>query len=336
LSVSSRLTVLVTGATGAIGPRVVEALSEAGHHVRSLSIDAPSGGVLPKQIEATVGDITDADTVRRAVKGCDAVVHLAALLHIMNPPKSLRPEYERVNVAGTRNVVDAAMAADVQRVVYFSTVAVYGPTLGQVMSEESTPRPDSFYAETKLAAERIVLASRSASNQPMGTVLRLGAVYGSRIKGNYDRLVSALDRGTFVPIGSGSNRRTLLYDKDLGAAAELALTHPAAAGVVFNVTDGTYHTVTEIIDAICLGLGRKPPIFTLPLTPVRLGVGTLDRLLGSVGLRSPISLATIDKYTEDVAIDGTRIRRVLGYSANWGLQEGWRDTIDEMRCIGLS
>ncbi len=63
----------------------------------------------------------------------------------------------------------------------------------------------------------------------------------------------------FIPVGNGINRRTLVYDKDVGRAAALAVSHPAAAGRVFNVTDGGFHSLNEIIESICAALGRKPP-----------------------------------------------------------------------------
>jgi nucleoside-diphosphate-sugar epimerase len=91
----------------------------------------------------------------------------------------------------------------------------------------------------------------------LGTVLRLRAVYSSRIKGNYERLTHALARNRFIPIGNGLNRRTLVYDKDVSGAAVLAVSHPAAVGRVFNVTDGEFHTLNEIIEFICSALGRK-------------------------------------------------------------------------------
>jgi len=80
----------------------------------------------------------------------------------------------------------------VGRVVLFSTIAVYGQADGQVLNEQSPTHPDTFYAQTKRAAEQIVLNARGADGQPLGTVLRLGAVYSSRIKGNYERLTRAL------------------------------------------------------------------------------------------------------------------------------------------------
>ena len=117
---------------------------------------------------------------------------MAALLHIVNPPPELREKYECVNIGGTATVVEAAIKAGVKRVVLFSTIAVYGPSDGCVLNEMSPTHPDTFYAQTKCAAEQIVLNARGVDGQPLGTVLRLGAVYGSRIKGNYERLTRAL------------------------------------------------------------------------------------------------------------------------------------------------
>ena len=251
--------ILVTGATGAVGPCVVHALYQAGYRIRSFSVDVPSSGIFPPHVEVVIGDVTAKTAVHSAMQGIDAVVHMAALLHIVNPPPEMREKYERINVGGTATVVEAAIKAGVKRVVLFSTIAVYGPSDGCVLNEMSPTHPNTFYAQTKRAAEQIALNARGADRQPLGTVLRLGAVYGSRIKGNYERLTHALARHRFIPIGNGLNRRTLVYDKDVGRAAALAVSHPAAAGRVFNVTDGGIHTLNEIIESICSALGRKPP-----------------------------------------------------------------------------
>ncbi|MCG6535826.1 MAG: NAD-dependent epimerase/dehydratase family protein [Syntrophales bacterium LBB04] len=127
-----------------------------------------------------------------------------------------------------------------------------GGAEGYVLNERSPTHPETFYAQTKLSAEQIVLNARGADGQPLGTVLRLGAVYGSRIKGNYERLTHALARHRFIPIGNGLNRRTLVYDKDVGRAAVLAVSHPAASGQIFNVTDGQFHALNEIIESVPL------------------------------------------------------------------------------------
>jgi nucleoside-diphosphate-sugar epimerase len=326
--------ILVTGATGAVGPRVVASLVEAGYGIRTLSLDSPPPGLWPEGIETQIGDITDHTVVQGAMRGIDAVIHLAALLHIVNPPAHLQPEYERINVGGTATVVEAAVQAGVGRMVFFSTIAVYGDSAGRILTEDSPPRPDSFYAQTKLAAERIVLAAKRADGRPLGTVLRLGAVYGKRIKGNYRRLLIALARGRFVPIGPGINRRTLVYDKDVGRAALLAAIHPDAAGLIFNVTDGQIHTMNAVIDVLCDALGRRSPRLKLPISPIRRLAGILEDGARLCGLSSPMVRATVDKYTEDAAVDGRRFCTQVGFVPQYDLASGWRETVAAMRQSG--
>ena len=181
------------------------------------------------------------------------------------------------------------------------------------MTEGTPAKPDTFYARTKLAAERIVLDTKRADGQPLGTVLRFAAIYGPRIKGNYQRLVQALARRRFIPIGDGSNRRTLIYDRDVAQAAVLAVQHPAAIGKIFNVSDGHFHTLNEIIFKICRSLGRNPPRFSVPVGPARFIAGFMEDALQLVGRKSPIGRETIDKYTEDIAVDSQLIQRELGF-----------------------
>ena len=161
-------------------------------------------------------------------------------------------------------------------------------------------------------------------------MLRLGAVYGSRIKGNYERLTRGLARHRFIPIGRGLNRRTLVYDKEVGCAAALSVNHPAAAGRVFNVTDGEFHTLNDIILAICQALGRKPPRLSLPVGPTRALVGLIEKGSHAIGLEPPITRAIIDKYTEDIAVDGSLIQKELGFVPQYDLKTGWREVVQEM------
>ncbi len=325
--------VLVTGATGAVGPRVVHACQTAGYSVRTLSIDMPDAGVLPPDVEVHVGDVCDTQTVRTAVAGVDVVVHLAALLHQFENPGALGFQYERVNVGGTENVVRAAIAEEVGRVVFLSTIAVYGPSSGQVIDEETPPRPDTPYGQTKLAAEHAVLSAMSGG-LPIGTVLRSAAAYGSRVKGNYRRLAVAIARRRFVPLGSGVNRRTLVHDRDLASAVVLALGHPAAAGAVFNVSDGAVHTLAEIVAAIHRAIGRRPPRFHVPLAAARAALGACESTSRMVGFRPPLTRTLLEKYTEDIAVDATRIQRTLGFSPAVELECGWQETMAGLRDTG--
>lgn len=317
---------LVTGATGAIGPGVVSALA-ATHDIRTLSRSHPEPGLFFGRVTAFIGDVSDPETVRRAAAGANVIVHLAALLHLVDPPPSMRGEYERINVEGTAAVVAAATSERVSRVVLMSTIAVYGHEAQVRLDEESPTRPATFYGQTKLAAEGIALAARRADGAPLATVLRAAAVYGPRVKGNYQRLVHALDRWRFVPVGRGDNLRTLVFEADLASATALAARHPAAAGRVYNVSDGTPHRLREIIVAICVALGRRPPRLHAPVGPVRAAV----RAASLFDRRLPRML---DKYLEEVAVDASRIQAELGFRPKFGLREGWYATVEEMRRRG--
>lgn len=326
--------ILVTGATGAVGPQVVSALREAGHPVRTLSLDPPPKEMGSDAGETRIGDVTNPADVEPAMRGVGAVVHLAALLHIVNPTPDLQQRYEKVNVGGTAVVVDAAARAGARRILLFSTIAVYGDSRGRILDEDSPPAPKTFYERTKWDAERLVLGARNSDGLPIGTVLRLAAVYGPRVKGNYRQLLNALNGGYFVPIGSGRNRRTLVHDRDVARAAVLALDHPRAAGKLFNVSDGEFHTLQEIIAVMCGALGRKAPRFSLPVRPVRFAAGILESVARWGRVRSPVVRATIDKYTEDVAVDSRRIQNELGFVPTFDLKTGWTETVRELRRSG--
>lgn len=334
LGSSEKPRILVTGASGAVGPRVVEAFHAMGCPVRTLSLDLPGNGLFPSGVETQVGDITNSDVVSHAVRGIDAVVHMAALLHVMNPEPSLQREYERINVGGTEAIVHASITAGVKRVVLFSTIAVYGYNRGQILHEETRPAPDTFYAKTKRAAEQIILAAHLPDDAPLGAVLRLSAVYGARVKGNYRRLLESLARGRFVPIGSGANRRTLVYDRDVAAATVLAALHPTAAGRIYNVSDGLFHTMNEIIRTLSAALGRPSPRISLPAGPARLAAGIVEDVVTGLGQKPPVSRSAIDKYTEDVAVSSQRIQAELGFVPQFDLARGWQETVQEMRQAG--
>jgi len=326
--------VLVTGATGAVGPRVVEELCHSGCRIRTLSLDPLPKGLWPDSVEVRIGDVTNTYDVQAAMEGIESVIHLAALLHIVNPPPSLCGMYERVNVGGTATVVNAAVEAGARRVVFFSTIAVYGDSEGRILTEDSPPHPETFYAQTKHTAEQIVLNARRSDGQPLGTVLRIGAAYGARIKGNYQKLLQALAKGRFIPLGNGKNRRTLIYHKDIVKAVVLVMSHPLAPGQIYNLSDGHFHTMNEIIETMCGALERPVPRFALPSGTVRFAAGILEDSAKILGLKSPIVRATIDKYTEDIAVDSSRIQSQLGFVPQYDLDHGWRETIEHMRLMG--
>jgi UDP-glucose 4-epimerase len=326
--VRSGETALVTGATGSIGPRLVIALIRRGYRVRVLVRRADPGGFSPS-VEVFEGRLEDREVLRRATRGADVVFHLAAKLHIVNPTVEQRGEYWSVNVDGTRTLVEAAEHVGIRRFVFFSTIAVYGKSrTGLVFDETSPIGPDSWYSETKAEGEQIVLAKVPA------VVLRLAAVYGPSMKGNYPRLVRALARGFFVPIGNGTNRRTVVHEEDVVVAAVIAAEHPTAAGRVYNVTDGHVHSLNAVIAAVCAALGRRPPKAYVPASLAYVMAGIVEDVWRLGGRRTPIGRATIEKLLEDVAVLGNRVQQELAFSPQMDLLGGWNETVAELRRRG--
>ena len=308
------------GATGAVGPTLVRHLLEAGYRVRVLVRSEPEPGLVPTPAEIVRGDMTVPASLEDAVEGAEVVFHLAAKLHINDPSPALASAYEQVNVRGTEHLVWAAVAAGVPRFVHFSTVNVYGEGgRGVTYSEASPTAPETLYAETKRRAEEVVLEGHEGA-----TVLRLAAVYGPRMRGNYPRLVRALGKGIAVMVGDGQNRRTLVSADDVARAALVAAQAPTAIDRVYNVTDGAVHTFDAIARAIQRAHGRREGMLYVPAGPVRAALAAVHWGAGWVGPLRLLSPTLVDKLTEDMAVSGDRIQRELGFAPVTSLEAGWR------------
>lgn len=326
---------LVTGPTGAIGPVLIKALLEHRYRVRAYARRALSLDCQNEDIEVFQGDIADRSALNAALQGVDVVFHLAAKLHINDPDPALEDEYYRVNVEGTRCLMDAARAQDVRRVVYFSTISVYGPSRpGVVHDESSPPHPRTLYERTKYQAEQIALnAGQKKTGMPLAVVLRLAAVYGGCMKGNYLHMVRAVRQGWFVRVGPGDNRRTLVYDEDVAGAAVIAAEHPGVAGRIYNITDGSFYPLKEIQHAIYQLMDKSFPQYYLPVAPLRFFACRLQQLSKITGLRFPLKPELFDKLIEDMAVSGEKAQTELGFRPRYHLKDGWRETLLTLNLI---
>ena len=314
---------LVTGASGTIGPTLVRHLLAEGWDVRVLMRTRPEGGLLPGRAEFFRGDITARSTLTHAVSGVDVIFHLAAKLHINNPPPELAEEYEKINVHGTENLVHVAVEASVPRFVYFSTINFYVTGQGgDIFNEASQPCPRTMYAQTKYDAEQAVMA-----NHPNATVLRLATVYGARLRGNYPKLIRALKSGLAIMVGDGQNRRTLVHVSDVARAAIAAAKSEKARDRVYNVTDGNVYTFDEIARAIQRALDKREGIIYIPPGPVRVILSQVKWASQWVGWHFPVSPALINKLTEDMAVAGNRLQEELEFTPIYGLESGWREVV---------
>ena len=321
--------VLVTGATGTIGPTLVNYLTDQGMKVRVLLQPGIDPDLLPEDLEYISGDICDRDALKKAVRGIVIIFHLAAKLHIYDPDPKEEGEYDQINVLGTELLLQAAREAGVKRLVFFSTINVYGVSKsGQIFDEGSPLNPQNPYEKSKIEAEKAVLGAKfKDTNQPLGVVLRLGAVYGPSMKGNYIRMLKGLQQRWFLPIGPALNRRSLIYLDDAVRGAFLVSDHPDAMGNIYNLTDGGVYPLLKIITAMCASLGRSTPRIHLPVTMVRVSLGLIEDIFKLLGYKFPYGRRMIDVMLEDRAVSGEKIRRELGFQPQVNLEEGWKKVV---------
>jgi nucleoside-diphosphate-sugar epimerase len=224
------MTVLVTGAAGRVGSRLVPRLLRSVGEVRILVRDpARASALIELGAEPVVGDLTEAGVIEQAVKGVAGVVHLAT---VFRPG----PEIEAVNVTATAALAGAALAAGVERFVYLSSNQVYGPGCGRPAVETDQPKPDRPYSQTKTVAERSLLA---AGGLPV-RILRPPVIYGD----GDPKLAELLRFAGEWPL---HKRTQLVHHADVAQAVLLALRAPGVDGEIFNVGDDAPVTTYELM-----------------------------------------------------------------------------------------
>jgi nucleoside-diphosphate-sugar epimerase len=198
----------------------------------------------------------------------------------------------------------------VRRLLILSTTTVFGDRSPDRAFDESSPTaPATPYALSKLEAERELAEILGGSATEL-VVLRSPLVYGSGAKGNFVRLVRLVERGTPLPLASVRNRRSLVFVENLVDAIVRALDHPAAAGRTYVVSDGEDVSTPDLIALLAAALDRPSRLFPFPLALLRLA----GRLLGRADEMS--------RLLDDMAVDGSRIRRELGWAPPFSLDEG--------------
>lgn len=234
------MSILVTGATGKVGSRLVKHLTQRGDQVRALVRDpGRAASMLGAGVELVKGDLLEADSLATAVRGAAAVVHCAAFFRGATPEQA-----HAVNELGTRHLAKAARAASVRRFLFISTGLVYGSTGGQPVDEERPCAAVDAYPVSKLAAERHLLALEGLDVR----VLRLPFVYGDGDP--HIAEVVPFMRG-FAP----TQRMSVGHHADVAQAVARLLDAPSPAHRIYNVTDDEAPTLGALFAAV----GAAPP-----------------------------------------------------------------------------
>ena len=227
--------VLVTGATGRVGSRLVPRLLRLGHEVRIFARSGERAEPLAALgAEPVIGDLLEPDSLKPAVRGVDAVVHLAAFFR-----GASNEEAHAVNLSGTVSLATAALEADVSHFVYTSTNLVYGPGQGRKFTEADPPNPGSAYPESKAASESALLKLHQSHGIGL-LILRLAFVYGDGDPHLREGLGWFREWNPSQPF-------QLVHHADVAQAVLLAINADQRNGEIYNVADDEPVAVGEIL-----------------------------------------------------------------------------------------
>lgn len=308
--------VMVTGASGFIGTRLVALLGEAGHEVLAVTRRDVAGTSGPSN-RWLRADLTQPDSLPDSVfAAVDSVIYLAGQAH--SPPRDTaeeRKHLEATNVTAPMTLARRAAAGGVRRFVFVSSATVHGTQSGAAPFREGDPlAPSGLYAKSKAAAEAALREIAAQSGIGL-TILRPPLVYGPGAKGNLERLIAWAEKGRPLPTAVCRNRRSLVGLDNLCRFIELAARHPAAEGTTFLVADETPISTGELFRQICIALKRVPRFLPLPnwlLTAVLQPLGQSDvltRLCGNFELDCSKARSMLD-WRPEIAMNAEIARTV--------------------------
>jgi nucleoside-diphosphate-sugar epimerase len=314
---------LVTGASGFVGFGILKAISARGGTAIGLVREGRFGPPLPGVSWRSVEDYRE-QALGNVLQGVGAVIHAASVVHRPDAP---REAYESFNRDGTRALVAACRAQGVARLVFLSTIKVYGETPAGIMDESTPVMPEGGYAQTKLTAERIVLEA-AESGGPSAAILRLCPVYGRGDKGNVRTMIRAIARRRFVLPGRGATRKSLVH---LSTVANVAIAGAGAtAGGVFVVADREAPSMSELSDAIARALDRPRPL-RVPVAIVHAAAAAAELAAQVTRRTPPVTRDLLRKSLQPSVCSPKRVEEQLGVSCHVDLGEAIRDEVAWMR-----
>jgi nucleoside-diphosphate-sugar epimerase len=307
--------VLVSGATGFIGTRLLDALVSNGVSVRGMARQAQAG------IDV-VADLDDSAALLAACAGVSTVFHCAGYAHAFS---SLSGDdaaiHWRVNFEGTRNLVEAAGQAGVRRFVFLSSVKAMAEPGNDCAAEDFAGDPETAYGQSKLAAEKAVLAAGQRYGMHVVN-LRLAMVYGAGGRGNLERMGRLVKRGWFPPLPETGNHRSLVHVDDVVSAMRLVAEDDRASGKTYVVASHEAPSGRALFNALRAAQGLASCAWTVPVSLLRFAANLGDGLERLLQRRLPLDTEALDRLLGSAWYSPAYIERDLGWRAKVSLHDG--------------
>jgi nucleoside-diphosphate-sugar epimerase len=314
--------IAITGGAGFIGTQLAALLKAQGHE--PVLIDIKPSEHFPEH--SVIADVTDKDAIHSVLKGVDAIYHLAAEHRDDVSPVQ---KYYDVNVEGGKNLLEAARAHNINKIIFTSSVAVYplepaNPRTGSV--ETDTPAPFNDYGRSKLQSEKTF--EDWAVEDPGRTLVtvRLVATFGPGNRGNIYTLINQIASGKFMMIGGGDNRKSIAYIGNVAAFLAHNLNAPQGAHL-YNYADKPDLRANEMVTAIrgALGLNGCGP--RIPYAIGLAGGYAFDLAAKLTGRTFPISTIRVRKFCANTIVNADKLKET-GFVAPYSLHTGLTEMIE--------
>ncbi|MEW5894704.1 MAG: NAD(P)-dependent oxidoreductase [Candidatus Omnitrophota bacterium] len=308
--------IFIIGSEGFIGRYLIRDLKADGHEITGFDLVKEDGG--KSGYRFVQGDLMDGQALKSAMSGSDLVINLAARHHDFGIS---REDFFKINEAGTRVIVDVMTGLDIKRLIFYSSVAVYGD-VDEASSELTVPNPVNDYGESKLAGEKIIGAW--AGKDPLRSILivRPVVVYGPHNYANMFRLIDMIFHRRFWMVGDGQNIKSTAYVENLTQATVFMMKRMAPGIDVINYSDYPHRTSRNIADIVRNKLGRAPMSFTIPLKFAMLMGYPFDILAKLLKKNFPVTANRIKKFAMMNTCHGSDKVRAIGFKQMIATEEG--------------
>lgn len=326
--------ILITGASGFIGCQLAQQATRHGLQVTAVTAvnndieRARCRRLAEAGVRVVVASLEDRPALEPLLSGQQAVIHLAAAQHEAGASEA---HFRRVNVEGTRTMLELAVRAGVVRFVYGSTIGVYGSQPNTRLDETSPLVPDNPYGRTKAEAEGV--AHEFAADIGI-CIVRISETYGPGDM-RLLKLFRAVQSGRYVTLGDGRNLHQLIYVDDVAAGLLAAKQEASAAGATVLLAGTEVVSTDQMIATIGVAVGNPRPVHHAPLWPFSFAASLCERLMPPLGLRPLLHQRRLDFFRKSFQFSSAASQRLLGFRADTNFATGARLTAEWYRSQGM-